>query len=237
MEEKLRGIVLSSINFGENDKILNVFTLEKGLVTSKIKGVKKAGAKMKFASEPFCFAEFIFSEKSGKRTVIGASLIDSFYPVREDIQAYFMAGAGLEYTRRTFKEGIVSKEHFLLLVDFLKDLSYSEKDKKSVFITFLLSALKSSGYEISINGCFGCGKEIKEKVYFDYTTGAFICKDCTNDLAREVSLITYNGLNRLMNGEQIASEESDRIIRLLDYYIDNKLEEKINSLKELIKIL
>ena len=60
MEEKLSGIVLGGVNYGENDKIINVFTLEKGVVSAKIKGVKKAGAKLKFASEPFCFAEFVF---------------------------------------------------------------------------------------------------------------------------------------------------------------------------------
>ena len=62
MEEKLSGIVLGGVNFAENDKILSVFTLEKGVVSAKIKGVKKAGAKLKFASEPFCFAQFIFSK-------------------------------------------------------------------------------------------------------------------------------------------------------------------------------
>ncbi|MBQ0098986.1 MAG: recombination protein O N-terminal domain-containing protein, partial [Firmicutes bacterium] len=46
MEEKLSGIVVSSISYGENDKILNIFTLEKGIVSAKIKGVKKAGAKL-----------------------------------------------------------------------------------------------------------------------------------------------------------------------------------------------
>ena len=63
MEEKISGIVLGGISFGENDKILNIFTLEKGVISAKIKGVKKAGAKLKFASEPFCFAEFIFMKK------------------------------------------------------------------------------------------------------------------------------------------------------------------------------
>ena len=50
MEEKVSGIVLGGISYGENDKILKLFTLEKGLISAKIKGVKKAGAKLKFAS-------------------------------------------------------------------------------------------------------------------------------------------------------------------------------------------
>ena len=42
--EKLSGIVLGGVSVGENDKILNVFTLQQGVVSAKIKGVKKAGA-------------------------------------------------------------------------------------------------------------------------------------------------------------------------------------------------
>ena len=80
MEEKMSGIVLGGVNFSENDKILNILTLEKGVISAKIKGVKKAGAKLKFASEPFCFAEFIFSKNLDKRTVIGASLLIVFTP-------------------------------------------------------------------------------------------------------------------------------------------------------------
>ena len=114
MEEKLSGIVLGGINFGENDKILNVFTPELGVISAKIKGVKKAGAKLKFAAEPFCFAEFIFSKKGSMRTVIGASLIDSFYSLRLDLKKYFCAGSVVEYVKKFIQEGITSSELFII---------------------------------------------------------------------------------------------------------------------------
>ena len=127
MEEKLSGIVLGGVNVGENDKILNVFTLEQGVVSAKIKGVKKAGAKLKFASEPFCFAQFVFAKTGKNRTVIGASLLDSFYPIREDLSKFFCGGALLEYVRKFLKEGIVGEQTFYLLVNTLKEMAYGEK--------------------------------------------------------------------------------------------------------------
>jgi len=92
MEEKSSGIVVSSVSYGENDKILNIFTLDKGMISARIKGVKKAGAKLKFASEPFCFSEYVFLKSGEKRTVISASLIDSFYPIRESVEKFYSAG-------------------------------------------------------------------------------------------------------------------------------------------------
>ena len=43
MEEKTSGIVLSGVGYGENDKIVNIFTLDKGVVSARMKGVKRQG--------------------------------------------------------------------------------------------------------------------------------------------------------------------------------------------------
>ncbi len=45
--------MLRATDYLENDKILTLLTAEKGKITAGIKGVKKAGAKLKFAAQPF----------------------------------------------------------------------------------------------------------------------------------------------------------------------------------------
>lgn len=42
MEEKVDALVLRSIDYKDNDKILTLFTLQNGKVTAAAKGVKKA---------------------------------------------------------------------------------------------------------------------------------------------------------------------------------------------------
>ena len=237
MEEKLSGIVLGGVPFSENDKILTIFTLEKGVVSAKIKGVKKAGAKLKFASEPFCFAEFIISKKGSFNTVIGASLIDSFYPVREDIVKYFCAGAVIEFIKRFYREDIASAETFLSCVNTLKEIAYGDENPKIVLIRFLLSALEVAGYALTESRCFGCFGEINGRVFFDYRRGAFFCKRCFDGVGREINFITYKTLNEIgKGGTNFINEGIDKAIRLLDYYIENRAEESINSLKELAKM-
>ena len=237
MEEKLSGIVLGGISFSENDKILNVFTLEKGVISAKIKGVKKAGAKLKFASEPFCFAEFIFSNKGNMRTVIGASLIDSFYPVREDIVKYFCAGTVLEFIKKFYKENIVSTETFLLTVKTLEKIAYGEYNPKSALITFLVTALNLAGYALDESGRCVCKKPIVGKVFFDYRRGAFFCQNCFDGVGREINYSTYDAVQKASAGELVDSANGvDNALKLLEYYLQNKAEEKLNSLTELIKI-
>ena len=236
MEEKLTGIVFSRVNYGENDYILNVFTLEKGTISARIKGVKKAGAKLKFASEPFCFAEFIFSATQNKRTVIGASLIDSFFPLREDLTKYYCGATILEFIKRFAKEEMVSKEVFLLAINSLKKLAYEKVDAKSVTAYFLINALRLAGYGLTISdSCATCSSPILHKPYFDYRQGAFFCQNCAGENYREINPSTLIAINKISQELEVEEKHSTSVLRLLDYYLTSKTEEKLNSLKELLR--
>ena len=238
MEEKMSGIVLGGVSFGENDKILNLFTLEKGVVSAKIKGVKKAGAKLKFASEPFCFAEFIFTKRGENRTVIGASLIDSFYPLREDLFKYFCAGAVVEFVKRFYREDIVSSDTFLLTVEALKTIAYGDGRAKATLVKFLLDALKVAGFALNLSGCAKCLDKINGKVFFDYRSGAFLCEDCFDGTGREISFLTFSALQKAEKNQLEEKDEGTiKALKLLEYYIEYRTDEKLNSLKEMLKII
>ena len=235
MEEKVSGIVLSGISYGENDKILNVFTLEKGVISAKIKGVKKAGAKLKFASEPFCFAEFILINGRAGYSVKTASLTDSFYAIREDIERYFCGGAVLEFIRKFYKENIVAPDAFLTTIEGLREIAYSD-NPLSALVCFLITSLKEIGYALRTATCFDCGCVIKGRTYFEYERGAFFCEECHTKESREINPETLGALKKVENKVFASREECIRALRLLDYYLSNKAEENIKSLKELLKI-
>ena len=236
MEEKLSGRVLGGVSVGENDKILNVFTLEQGVVSAKIKGVKKAGAKLKFASQPFCFAEFIFAKTGKKRTVIGASLIDSFYPLRENINKLYSGSVILEYCKKFLKESIESKELFYLSINTLKNMAYLDNSPEYLLCDFLIKALALSGYALNLDGCFECAKNIDGRIFFDFSVGGFYCEECKTAWSREISILTYLALKKIIDGENVVKQECIKPLKLLDYYLKEKAEVTLNSLKELINL-
>lgn len=237
MEEKLRGIVINGISLGENDKLLNIFTLEKGVISAKIKGVKKAGAKLKFASEPFCFSEYTFSVTADRRTVTGASLIDSFYPVRENIVKFFACGTVVEYVKKFLQEGIVSETAFSLVVNTLKEIAYGDSSTLVQTVKFLYHALDLSGFAISEENCLKCQGEIEGRIFFDYNNGAFICEKCYDGEGREISITTYHTLKKIIKNQEVLEENALKVLKLLDFYMDIKAEVKLNSLKELLKMI
>ena len=236
MEEKLNGIVLGAIDYSENDKILTVFTLEAGTITTRIKGVKKAGAKLKFASEPFCFAEFIINTSQNRRVVTGASLIDSFYPLRENLQAFYAGCVCLEFVKRFLKEAIISAQVFSLLVNTLKQLSYGDENKKSVLVKFLIELLKYAGYGLDFSNCFSCEKEITGRTFFDKNTGSFYCEDCAIQGCREVKHQTLLALQSTTQDKEVDDVNLLNALKLIHYYVSDKADGQFNSLSEFINL-
>ncbi len=236
MEEKVSGIVLSAISYGESDKILKVFTLEKGLISAKIKGVKKAGAKLKFASEPFCFAEFILLSGRAGYTVINASLIESFYAIRENIFKFYAGGAVLEFVKKFYKESMVAESAFIIALDALKSITFGN-DFSASLARFLILSLKEVGYALNLDGCCECFSLTSPRIFFDYEKGAFYCENCFKGEGREINPDTFTALYRLEKGEEVSSSQSLRALRLIDYYLQNKTEESLFSLKEMLKIM
>lgn len=235
MEEKFCGVVLNAVPYGENDKILNVYSLEKGLVSAGIKGVKKAGAKLKFASEPFCFAEFTTNVSVKRRTVTGASLIDSFYPIREDVKRFYAGSVVLDYLKRFCKYESSPGELFSITVQVLKELAYSDSSPYFSLANFLIKALKISGYGLNFNGCESCGGKITGKVFFNPSDGGFYCQDCYFGQGREIKESTYLTLLSIKD-QSFVDSDALSVLKLIDYYIETKLETSLSPLKVLIKL-
>ena len=57
MDFKSDALLIKSCDYGESDKIITLLTADRGKLTAGMKGVRKAGAKLRFAAQPFCFAE------------------------------------------------------------------------------------------------------------------------------------------------------------------------------------
>jgi len=234
LEKKLNGIVLKSVNYGENDAILNIFTLEEGIISAKIKGVKKASAKLKFASQPFCFAEFIIAEKGDKKSVINASLHDGFYSLRENFYAFYAGSTMLEFALKFLSQSVENKEMFLLLSKSLNELTYGKESTEKVLIKFLLKALSLSGYGLYFDRCVKCGCEISGRVFFSVQTGAFACEECLEE-GFEIYFNTYLALKNIEK-EDFDKEHLINGLKLISYYLRERAEVEIKSLKEFIEI-
>ena len=237
MEIKSNGIVLKSIDYNESDRLLTLFTAEKGKLTVGIRGVRKKGARLAFASQPFCFAEYILVQKGDKYTVKSAYLYDGFYPLRTDIVRYYAASAALSVCQSLLGEEEKADGTFVALLQALKTISYGEGDPAEPLTEFLLSALLTAGYGISLDGCGYCEGEIGEKPYFDFSGGCFCCEDCAKGV--RASLSTYHFLRKcggLFYDEEKISGGARRALKLIKTFLGTRLDFNATCLDEFLKL-
>ncbi len=152
MEEKLTAIVIKSADYSDNDKLVTLFSAEKGKIFAAMRGVKKANAKLKFACQPFCFAEYVLAEKSGRHTVTGASSIDMFYPLWSSPDGFFAGNAALELVNAFGGENQPSGEIFLLTLNYFKLVCYEKCDPYLMLIKYIMQLMGIAGYAITLGG-------------------------------------------------------------------------------------
>lgn len=231
--------MLKAVDYNESDKILTLLTADFGKISAGIKGVKKAGAKLKFAAQPFCFAEYVLSKRGDRYTVINCSECESFYDLRTDIKKFYAACALSEAALALTFEGGDCSEILYKCVRTLTDMCTA--DEKLPLINFLLFALEKSGYAIAVDNCTECGAFLKnaEKMRFDFDSGAFTCFDCGNGAG--VSRVTYNVLRKLAGKDFdesfVKSEGEKRALKLIKEYFSYKTDTSLKSLSEYIRLI
>ncbi|MBQ7164537.1 MAG: DNA repair protein RecO [Clostridia bacterium] len=241
MEEKLKAVVLRAVDYKDNDKILTLFSLENGVVSAAIRGVKKANAKLKFAAQPFCFCEYVLSKKGDRRSVVSADIIESFYPIREDIVRFYAGAVALEYVNAFVQEEMESEEAFLLLLSFLRALCYSSASPRALLVKFLIEALSLSGYELSVHYCIKCRKSVINRAFFDFDAGGAVCEDCREGADVEINPATLSLLSAADGAsfDDITSFDfplmiERKAIKLLSYYALVKAGVTLKSVNDLL---
>jgi len=238
MEIKVNALALKSVDYKDNDKMLTLFSIERGLLSAGIKGVKKAGAKLRFCTQPFCFAEYIISVKGDRYTVTGATEIESFYNVRLDVLNFYAGSAILEFLLKQCAEGEQNEQLFVHVINSLKKIAFGEIAAKQNLIRFLVRALELIGYGFTFKACLHCGGQLSgyERCYFDFEKGGAVCQNCAQFGVREVLPATVNGIFNVMNGLEESEEVLNYVLKFLHYYIEYKTGVKITCIEEIIKL-
>ncbi len=234
MEIKVNALVTRAIEYKDNDKILTLYSYEKGKITAGIKGVKKSGAKLKFASEPFCFAEFILANKGERNTVINATFIDSFYNLRTSLLKYYSSSVIAETVNLLVEQEIRDENLFNLIINTVKHVCYGENEK-AVLCKYLYLFSKYNGYELQDIACYGCGENDLDRVFFNPANATFSCSSCKDLSFMEITTETYNALKLIskMSFEELSSTKEvincDKLLKFLFFYLNIKTDQKLVS--------
>src|SRR5262245_19119505 len=145
-------VVLRAIRFGEADRVLHLYTADRGRVGAVAKGVRKTTSRFGGRLEPLSHVELLLHQGSGElQTITGAQLVRSHQAARDD---YYRLSAGLigaEAMLRLFPEQERNERAFIALTRFLDLLDETPHAAERaaldpLALAFQLKLLWLSGY-------------------------------------------------------------------------------------------
>ena len=190
---KTEAVVLRSIRFGEADRVLHLYTLERGRVGAVAKGIRRTKSRFGARLEPLSHAEVMLHQGTGElATVTGASLLRPHSESREDPHRLAVGLVGLEAMLRLFTEQERNPKAFEALTRFLDaldrlDAEAPEPPLDPLVLSFQLKLLWLSGYLPHLTSCAECGAE-GPLVGYSPRAGGAVCQNCAADslpLSRE----------------------------------------------------
>ena len=143
---KVRALVISSADYKESDKLITLCSVEQGKITANLKGCRKQKSKLRFCGAPFCFGEYILTEKNGFYVVTGATAIEQFYEISSNLDRFYAGNVILETVNKITKEGEDTALIVANALTHLKSLCYDEDiDEGIVLLSFYLNLFKQAG--------------------------------------------------------------------------------------------
>jgi DNA repair protein RecO (recombination protein O) len=180
---KTEAVVLRSLRFGEADRVLHLYTLERGRVGAVAKGIRRTKSRFGGRLEPLSHVELMLHQGSGELgTVTGASLVRAHRGAREEPYRLSVGLVGLEAMLRLFTEQERNPRAFEALtrfLDVLDDVEVRETEPAldPLVLSFQLKLLWLSGYLPHLTSCAECGAE-GPLIGYSPAAGGAVCENC-----------------------------------------------------------
>ena len=181
---KTEGVVLRSFRLGEADRVLHLYTLDRGRVGAVAKGIRKTKSRFGARLEPLSHVELMLHQGSGElQTVTGVELLRSHHAAREHPYRLGVGLLGAEAMLRLFTEQEANARAFQALTRFLDLLDELEPGAArpsldGFALSFQLKLLWLSGYLPHLTSCANCGSETAALVGYSPAAGGAVCQSC-----------------------------------------------------------
>ena len=196
---KTEAVVLRSIRYGEADRILHLYSADRGRVNAIAKGSRRPKSRFGGRLEPFFRLDLMLHEgRSDLLTVTGASTIAGYGALRADGPAIEAAARACEAVLRLFDSNEPNRPAYTLLCRYLEMLDTEAgarsagapalgtpdtpgtapaPSSRAAALAFRLKLALAAGFVPELAACARCGGR-DEIVAFSGAAGGVVCAGC-----------------------------------------------------------
>ena len=236
------GIILKRVDFGEADRLITIFTKNRGKITSLAKGIRRIESRRSGNVELLNKAKLSFAESRSLPILTEAESLETYSNLKKDLMKVSMAYYLVELVDQFFHDQQENYKTYELLSESLKSIDRVEANKaENVVRAFELKLLPLVGYRPSLNTCVKCRNKIEpDGNFLSPEDGGILDKSCANG-SPLVKPITSDEIKilRFATDKPIASvvkvnvpdKLAERLKEQMNFYLEYVLEKQLNSVK------
>jgi DNA repair protein RecO (recombination protein O) len=175
----MEAVVLRSIRLGEADRVLHLYTRERGRLGAVAKGVRRVRSRFGGRLEPLFRVSLMLHEGRGELlTVTGAETVNAHAALREHRPALERAIEACEAVLRLFDAAEANRPAYNLLCH---ELALLDADPAAATragaLAFRLKLLLAAGFLPELSSCATCGDREHLRA-FSASAGGVVCPRC-----------------------------------------------------------
>ncbi|WP_026692863.1 DNA repair protein RecO [Peribacillus kribbensis] len=176
MFQKCEGIVIRRTNYGENNKIITLYTREWGKIAVMARGASKPSSRFSAVTQLFNYGSYLVQMSKGMGTLQQGETISSMRSIKEDIFSTAYASYMVELLDKSVDDRSPNPYLFELLY---QSLHYINEGYDQEIITFIfeMKMLDVLGLHPNLDSCSICGAQ-EGSFSFSFREGGFICHRC-----------------------------------------------------------
>jgi DNA repair protein RecO (recombination protein O) len=176
---KTEAIVLRSIRYGEADRILHLYSEDRGRLGAIAKGVRRVKSRLGGRIEPFARVNLILRQGRGDLcTITGADTVHAHPALRERRDSLERATQACDAVLRLLDSSEPNRPAYNLLA---RELSLLDADAgaatRAQALAFRLKLLLAAGFAPELAACATCG-EREHLGAFSAAAGGVVCPGC-----------------------------------------------------------
>jgi len=241
---KTEAIVLKTLNVGEADRILSLYTPNLGKFSAIAKGVRRPKSKLGGHLGLLCHSSLMLARGQNLDIITQSETISSFLPLRGDLWRSSLALYAAELVDQFTAEREENYPVFKLLLDTLHRLCET-KDRELTMRYFELHLLAHLGYKPELYQCLACKSALEPTTNFFSPGGGVLCPECRGKepVARPISVNALKVMRFLASSDyatasrlRLNPELSGELESLLRHYIRYILEREVKTVEFLDRL-
>jgi len=233
------GIVLKRTAIGEADRVVTLFTKEKGMLSAIAKGSRKPTSKLAASTELLTYGRYFLAVGRNLDIITQSDIKQAFVSIKSDTSRIAHGTYLLELTSALLEERQPNPDMFDLLLSALYIME-SGTSPELVARYFELQAVDLAGYRPEIERCVRCGENAgSSDIIFSPSLGGYVCEKCGLPPGDGISIQaeTASVIKRLMSADAaslrqmtLTTETLDEIAKIMRWHIRYRLDKDLNSI-------